>query len=66
MQRRLPRWLVRILSGLGFAAFLALQVHGLWNAEPNLPRTIFTSIYLFFIFVVAIGMDYGLSSKDRP
>jgi len=66
MQRRLPRWLVRVLSGLGFAAFLNIQVRALWQAEPNLPRTIFSSIYLCFIFIVAIGVDYGIWSKDPP
>jgi len=66
MRWRLPRWIVRIFSGFGFAALLAIQLHGLWFAESNLPRTIFTSIYLFAIFVVAIGVDYGISSKDGP
>jgi hypothetical protein len=60
----MPRWLARILSGLGFAGFFAIQVHGLWYAKPNLARTVFSSIYLCVVFGVAVAIDRRLSSKD--
>ena len=63
MQWRLPRWLARMLSALGFAAFFALQVHGLWYAKPNFPRTFFSAIYLFVVFGFAIAIDRALADK---
>jgi hypothetical protein len=66
VQRRVPRWLVRILSDLGFAAFFAIQIRGLWNAKPNLANTIFTSVYLLVVFGMATAIDRALAEKAPP
>ena len=59
----MPRWLKRLLNALGFATFLAIEICGLWFSRPNLPRTIFTSVYLLVVTLVGVAFDRGLAQK---
>lgn len=60
---RMPQWLKRAINALGFATFLAVEMFGLWGSRPNLPRSIFTSVYLMVVALVGVAIDRGLARK---
>lgn len=59
----MPQWLKRLLNALGFAAFLVVEVLGLCRSRPNLPNSIFTSVYLVVVALVGVAIDRGLAQK---
>lgn len=58
-----PALLKRVLSALGFAAFIALQVSGLWHGKRNLAYTVFTAVYLMVVALLGIAIDRALAKN---
>ena len=59
----MPIWLKRVISALGFSAFIALNLYALWHQKRPLPYTIGTCFYLFVLAVIGVGVDRGFTMK---